>query len=97
VTFWNKVQQGVGRAAAEAEKTARIARIQVQMGEAEGTIRRKKSELGDLAYDLVREGKLVEPAFDPIVADVAAQETRLTELRSQLAEVQAPAPGATPT
>ena len=94
MTFWNKVQQGVGRAAAEAEKQARIARINMQIGDAESTIRQKKNELGDVAFGLIRDGKLAEPSFETIVAAIDEQEAKITELRGVLAEVQA-APGAT--
>jgi len=92
MTFWNKVQQGVGRAAAEAEKQARTARINMQINDAESTIRQKKKDLGETAFELIRAGKLAEPALDSIVLEIGQQESRLAELRGELAEVQA-APG----
>jgi hypothetical protein len=92
MTFWNKVQSGVSRAAAEAEKQAKITRLNFQVGEVQTAIRRKQQELGEAALQLARDGKLSDPAVDGIVEEIGGQETKLAELREQLAEVQ----GATP-
>src|SRR5438105_2548083 len=104
MTFWNKVQGGVSRAAAEAEKQAKIARLSVQIGGVESTLRQKKQELGDAALELIRAQKLTEPSFDPILQGISEHEARLAELRAELAELQSPAgpagtssPGATST
>jgi hypothetical protein len=96
MTFWNKVQHGVSRAAAEAEKQARTARINMQIGDVESTIREKMQLLGQTAFELIRAGQLAEPSLDSIVQEIGQQETRLAELRSELAEVQA-APAPTPS
>ena len=88
MTFWNKVQQGVGRAAAEAEKQARIARLGMQIGEVEGSIRQKKQELGDKALGLIRSGDLKDPSLDPTVEEIGKDEARLAELRAELAQIQ---------
>jgi len=94
MTFWNKVQQGVSRAAAEAEKQARSARIGMQIGDVESTIGQKTQDLGGSALALIRAGKLTEPSFDGIVEEITQLEARLAELRGELAEVQAATPGA---
>ena len=88
MTFWNKVQSGVSRAAAEAEKQARITRLNLQIGEAQNAVRHKEQELGAAALKLARAGKLSDPTIDPIVQSIEDQEKRLTELREQLAEMQ---------
>jgi Zn finger protein HypA/HybF involved in hydrogenase expression len=54
MTFWNKVQSGVSRAAAEAEKQTKVTRINLQIGEVQSAIRRKQQELGEAALKLVR-------------------------------------------
>lgn len=96
MTFWNKVQHGVSRAAEEAEKQARTARISMQIGDVESSIRQKKKDLGDTAFDLIRAGKLAEPSLDSIVQEIGQQEARLADLHSELAETQPAPPGPTP-
>jgi hypothetical protein len=93
MTFWNKVQQGVKSAAAEAEKQARSARLGMQIGDVESNIRQKTRDLGESALALIREGKLTEPTFDGIVAEIAQLEARLAELRAEQAEIQSATPG----
>ena len=88
MTFWNKVQSGVSRAAAEAEKQTRITRINLQIGEVQGAIRKKQQELGEVALQLAHEDKLKDPTVDPIVEAIDEQEKKLADLREQLAEVQ---------
>jgi hypothetical protein len=88
VSFWNKVQAGVSRAAAEAEKQARITRINLQIGEVQGAIKRKHEELGDVALELARAGKLEDPRVGPIVEAIGTEEARLAQFREQLAEAQ---------
>ncbi|HLZ30173.1 MAG TPA: hypothetical protein VKV73_22855 [Chloroflexota bacterium] len=92
MTFWNKVQSGVSRAAAEAEKQARVTRLNFQVGEVQTALRRKQQELGEVALQLARDGKLSDPAIDPLVASIDEHEARLGELRAQLTEVQGAAP-----
>ena len=105
MTFWNKVQSGVSRAAAEAqsgmtraaaeaEKQTRIARLNMQMHEVEGAIRRHQQELGEAALKLIRDGKLSDPSLDGAVKSIGEEETRLAELKDQLAEAQSSAPPA---
>jgi uncharacterized protein with GYD domain len=94
MTFWNKVQSGMSRAAAEAEKQARIARLNMQLHDVEGTIRQQHQTLGEAALQLVRDGKLSDPALDSAVKSIDEQETRLAELKEQLAEAQNSAPPA---
>jgi hypothetical protein len=93
MTFWNKVQSSVSRAAAEAEKQAKNARVNLAIGEVEGTIRRHKQELSAKALELIRAGTVTEPSLQAIVGSITQQEGRLTELRRELGEGQ-PAPAA---
>lgn len=88
MTFWNKVQSGVSRAAAEAERQGKITRINLQIGEVQNVIRGKQRELGEAAVKLAQEGKLSDPTVDPIVQSIAEQEQRIAELRNELAAVQ---------
>jgi hypothetical protein len=88
MSFWDKVQSGVRSAAGEAEKQARIARLNLQIGEVEGAIRRKHQELGEAALELARQGKLSDPAVASVVSAITEQEASLAELREQLAEGQ---------
>jgi hypothetical protein len=67
----------------------------MQVGEAESTIRQKKSQLGEMVLELVRAGKLSEPSFGGIVQEIGQQEARLAELRDELAETQ-PTSGSSP-
>jgi hypothetical protein len=90
MTFWNKVQQGVGRAAAEAEKQARLTRLNLQVGEAEGSLRKKKQDLGDVALKLCRDGKLAHPDLESLLPSIAEDEKRIAELQEQVAQLQAP-------
>jgi len=76
MTFWNKVQSGVSRAAAEAEKQAKVTRLNFQMGEVQTAIRRKQQELGEAALQLARSGKLSEPTLDPLVAAMSQLRVR---------------------
>lgn len=96
MTFWNKVQQGVKTAAAEAEKQARIARLGLQINEVDSNVRQKTKDLGDAALKLIREGglKLNEPELDAVVAEITQLEARLSELRAEQAEIQAGPPAA---
>ncbi len=88
MTFWNKVQQGVGRAAAEAEKQARIARLNMQIGDAESGLKQLKADLGGAALELVRADKLNEPSLTTFVEQIGAQEKKISDLRAELAEIQ---------
>jgi hypothetical protein len=95
MTFWNKVQSGVSRAAAEAEKQAKVTRLNFQVGEVQTTLRRKQQELGEVALQLARDGKLSDPAVDALVASIDEQEARMAELRAQVTEIQGAVPPAT--
>jgi hypothetical protein len=92
MAFWKNVQQGVTRAAAEAERQARITRLNLQIGDAQSILRSKQLELGQAALELARDHKLSDPGIDPLVEAIGDQEARLTELRDQLAEMAGTAP-----
>jgi hypothetical protein len=95
MAFWKSVQEGVTRAAAEAEKQARITRLNLQLGEAQRVLRNKQLELAHVALELARDQKLSDPAMDPIIEAITEQETRLADLRDQLAELSPTVPQTT--
>lgn len=88
MSFWQKVQGGVNRAAAEAEKQGNIVKLNLEISGAKGEISKKVTELGTLALQLHRQGELTHAGATSIVEEIDRLEARVADLEKQIAELK---------
>lgn len=88
MTFWDRVQRGVGQAAKEAQKQATIAKLNLDITGVKGDIRKKVEATGDVTLKLYRDGELTHAAIAGLVEEISALEGRIQELEKQIAQVR---------
>lgn len=82
------VSQGIDRAKFEAEKLARIARIQGELAEQRRQIDAKRMDLGDRAYDLYRAGQIQSATIAELTQGIDALRASLTLKEDELKSAQ---------
>lgn len=92
MSFLQQVASGVSKAAAGADKQARIVKLKLQVNETESSIQTKVRELGQAALEASRAGRLSDPDLDVLVKAITELEATLKERQEQLTAVSGPAP-----
>lgn len=88
MSFWQKVQNGVNRAATEVKEQATVTRLHLKLGETRSEIRRKIADLGEAALPLVRDGSIKNETLSAIVAEIRALEEVVASLELELAQTK---------
>lgn len=86
--LWDSVKRGASRAAAEAEKQAAVAKLSVEISQANGKIRDKLEEMGKASLSLYREGTIDHATLEPFVVEISNLEGRVKEIEKQIASIR---------
>jgi small-conductance mechanosensitive channel len=76
--IFGKLKSGAGKVAHEADKTAHIQRIEMQIGSTKKQIEDQYQKLGEMIYEAKAKGELENP-------EVANIQTKITDLKQQIA------------
>lgn len=87
--LFDQVKGGLNRAAAEAEKQANIAKLNLDKNGVKGEIGKKLSALGEVTLKLAREGVITHESISPVVAEIAQLEAKIAELDEKIARASA--------
>jgi len=89
MSLWDSVKRTANKAAAEAEKTAAIARLSMEVKTTRGEIKDKLEELGHTALGLYREGTIDHGSLESVVLEIGKLEAKVTDLEGQIAAQKA--------
>lgn len=85
------VSQGIDRAKFEAEKIARIARVQGEIAEVRRQMDAKRLELADRAYDLYKAGQITSPTISALAQEVDSMRSSVIVKEDELKVAQSDA------
>jgi hypothetical protein len=86
--FWDQAKKAASRAAAEAEKQATVAKLNVEVNQTNGKIKDKLADVGKMALQLYRNGAIDHAELEPFVVEVDNLERHVKELENQIAEAK---------
>lgn len=87
--FWDSAKKAASKAAAEAEKQATIAKLNVEVNQTNGKIKDKLADMGKSALQLYRDGAIDHADLEPFVVEIDNLERHLKEVESQISEAKA--------
>ena len=87
-SFIDRIRSGAGKAAFEADKLRRMNAVQSEIKGLKGEVRQALNRVGDVAYDLYREGRLEQPVLQKSCQGVQALEERIATAEQQLESIR---------
>ena len=87
--FWDQAKKAASRAAAEAEKQATVAKLNVEVSQANSKIKDKLADMGKTALQLYRDGVIDHAELEPFVVEIDNLERHVRDVESQIAESNA--------
>ncbi|MBX6772649.1 MAG: hypothetical protein IRY83_13040 [Chloroflexi bacterium] len=85
MSLWDTVRQKAGKAAAEAERQAKIARLTVEISRTRGKITERLEEMGQVALELYRQGTIEHARLEPLAAEISKLEEHIKALEDEIA------------
>jgi|SwirhisoilCB1_FD_contig_31_17637938_length_537_multi_5_in_0_out_0_2 hypothetical protein len=87
--FWDQARKAASRAAAEAEKQATVAKLNVEVSQTNAKIKDKLADMGKTALQLYRDGAIDHAELEPFVVEVDNLERHVKDLENQIDEAKA--------
>lgn len=87
--LWGSVKQQAEKLAFEAEKAVRIKREEGNIANLKAQVEAQYTQLGKKVLDLVQEGVLSHPEFEPFIQEVERLKGQIEQAEQKLAEIRA--------
>jgi|GEM_PF-3869403 len=89
--FWDQAKKAAGRAAAEAEKQATVAKLSMEVNQTNGKIKDRLAEMGKTTLQLYRDGTIDHGSLETFVVEIDNLERHVKELEEQITQTKAAA------
>lgn len=86
MSFFDKLKKGAQEMADKSEELMGAAKIKLQITKVESDISKQKSELGEAAYKLYKDGKINEPELGGVCQAIDRLYQEIDNLKAQIKE-----------
>lgn len=87
-SFLDRIRSGAGKAAFEADKLRRLNAVQSEIKGLKDEVRRGLNRVGDIAYDLYRDGQIDQPALQEACRQVQALHEQIVAYEAELENIR---------